>query len=410
MSGFKLRDYQERISNEAAVIVANHGFVYLAMQVRTGKTFTSLAICDKLGASNVLFLTKKKAIGSIESDYNTMKPKFKLTVINYESIHKLTDINYDYVVLDEAHRLSAFPKPGKTVKEVKKVVSKTRAKVILMSGTPTPESFSQMYHQVYFIPGNPFSQYKNFYRFSDDHVEVTSRKIAGFDVRDYSNGKESIMKAMEPYMISYTQEEAGFTSKIEEFILYTEMSPMVKKIISKLKRDKVVEGKDEVILGDTAVKLMNKVHQLCSGTIKFESGNIAVLDTNKAEYIRDNFIGYKLGIFYKFQGELKAIKQIFGDKVTESVEEFNETDKHIALQILSGREGISLAKADYLVYYNIDFSATSYWQSRDRMTTMDRPENTVYWIFAKGGLEQQVYDTVVKKRSFTTKHFNQDII
>jgi DNA-binding NarL/FixJ family response regulator len=37
--------------------------------------------------------------------------------------------------------------------------------VILLSGTPTPESYCQMYHQVYTIPGNPFAEFKNFYRF-----------------------------------------------------------------------------------------------------------------------------------------------------------------------------------------------------------------------------------------------------
>ncbi len=38
----KPRDYQEAISTEAADIMAAHGAVYLAMQVRTGKTITAL--------------------------------------------------------------------------------------------------------------------------------------------------------------------------------------------------------------------------------------------------------------------------------------------------------------------------------------------------------------------------------
>jgi hypothetical protein len=71
---------------------------------------------------------------------------------------------------------------------------------------------------------------------------------------------------------------------------------------------------------------------------------------------------------------------------------------NIALQIVSGREGISLKNADYLVYYNIDFSATSYWQSKDRMTTKDRLNNNVYWIFAKDGIEYDIYKAVTKKK------------
>ena len=77
------------------------------------------------------------------------------------------------------------------------------------------------------------------------------------------------------------------------------------------------------------------------------------------------------------------------------------------MQIVSGREGISLSKADYLVYFNIDFSATSYWQSRDRLTTKERQTNDVYWIFSKGGLEDKIYKQVQDKKSFTTKHYER---
>jgi hypothetical protein len=75
------------------------------------------------------------------------------------------------------------------------------------------------------------------------------------------------------------------------------------------------------------------------------------------------------------------------------------------LQIVSGREGINLSKAKYLVYYNVDFSATSYWQSRDRLTTIDRKSNDIYWIFAKKGLERLIYKRVMNKKDFTLSHF-----
>jgi hypothetical protein len=77
------------------------------------------------------------------------------------------------------------------------------------------------------------------------------------------------------------------------------------------------------------------------------------------------------------------------------------------LQIVSGREGVSLRNAEYLVFYNIDFSATSYWQARDRMTTKDRRYNKVYWIFSDKGIEKSIYKTVKSKKNFTLKHFKQ---
>jgi hypothetical protein len=116
-----------------------------------------------------------------------------------------------------------------------------------------------------------------------------------------------------------------------------------------------------------------------------------VLDTTKAEYIRDRFSSDKIGIFYVFKEELVALKSIFLDDLTTDIDEFNSGKFHaIALQTVSGREGISLKNADYLVFYNIMHSAVSYWQARDRMTTIDRLNNKVFWIFSENGIEDKI--------------------
>jgi len=401
------RDYQEEIIQKGSSIILNHGFVYLAMQVRTGKTLTSLGICQNIGAKNVLFLTKKKAIGSIESDYNLLNPKFNLIVINYESLHKVNSEGIDVLVLDESHSLGAFPKPSNRAKAVREIIRKFNPLVCFLSGTPTPESYSQMYHQVYGCPKNPFVRFKNFYRFADQYVNVTTKIINGYNINDYSKGKKEIIDMMEPYTISYTQQEAGFKSTINEHILHVDMSDEVGDLIRKLSTDLVVEIDDEVILADTPVKLMQKIHQLSSGTVKFESGNSMIVDLSKAEFIKEKFKGKKIGIFYKFKEELNALRQVFGtENLTTELGEFKDCQA-IALQIVSGREGISLREADALVYYNIDFSATSYWQSRDRMTTKDRVNSDVYWIFSRGGIENDIYNTVIRKKSYTLNHFKK---
>ena len=408
----ELRDYQKEIIEEGTEIVNKSGFVYLAMEVRTGKTLTSLGICQQLNVDNVLFLTKKKAISSISDDYTKMCPtNFALFTINYESILKIPDLKWDVIVCDEAHSMGAFAKPSNRAKAVKELIRKNRSRVILLSGTPTPESYSQMYHQVYGIPTNPFSHYKNFYRFCDDYVNVTERRINSMTIKDYSKGYDTIVQAMSPYTINYTQSEAGFKVETKEHILSVDMKSVVHSIAKNLQKNLVVEGKDEVILADTPVKLMSKLHQIYSGTVKFESGKTMTLDDSKAEYIRDTFKGKKIGIFYKFKQELKVLMGVYGtDYLTTDLSVFNDTDKSIALQIVSGREGISLRKADALVYYNIDFSATSYWQSRDRMTTKDRLKSDVYWVFSKGGIEREIYKAVSKKKDYTIRHFKRDLL
>jgi hypothetical protein len=406
----EFRDYQKDIISNGLVIIKKNKFLYLAMEVRTGKTLTSLGICENLNIKKVLFITKKKAISSIENDYELLYPDFELQVINYESLHKVKQTGWDVVICDEAHGMGAFPKPSGRSKKVSNIIARSKPYVMLLSGTPTPESYSQMFHQVYFIPNNPFSQYKNFYKFAKEYVKVSQKKIGGLYINDYSKGSKKIIEDMSLYTINFSQKEAGFIVETTEHILEVDIKPETINLINKLKKDLVVEGESEVILADTSVKLMTKVHQMCSGTIKFESGNSMVLDLSKAEFINKTFKGFKIGIFYKFKEELNAIKEVFGDEICTDLDCFNTTNKNIALQIVSGREGISLRKANALVYYNIDFSATSYWQSRDRMTTKDRLKNDVYWIFSKGGIEKDIYKAVVKKKDYTLTHFRRKFI
>ena len=405
----ELRKYQEEIANKANKILSECGFVYLSLEVRCGKTLTALETCKLYGAKKVLFITKIKAFSSIQGDYDNFGYKFDITIINKESIHKVLTNDFDVVIIDEAHGLSAFPKASKYQKDIRKRFSKKP--IIFLSGTPTPESFSQWYHQLQVTDKSPFKHYTNFYKWANDYVNVTEQNLGYARVKVYKDGKEhEILKSVQPFILTFTQAEAGFTSEVNEHILECPMEDITYDIIKRLKRDKIVQGKSGLILGDTGVKLMQKVHQLSSGTCKFEDGTSMVIDYSKAKFIKWKFENEKIGIFYKFKEELTALKSIYGSDLTEDLDEFNQTNKIIALQIVSGREGISLKNAKYLVYYNIDFSATSYWQSRDRLTTMDRNTNDVYWIFSKGGIEKNIYKSVMNKKNYTLSNFKRENI
>ena len=404
----KLRDYQEKISSDAVEILRRKKIVCLFMEVRTGKTITALETCKKFQAKRVLFITKIKAFSSIESDYNNFGYTYELTIINRESLHKIDTNDFDVVVIDEVHGYTSYPKPSKYHKDIKSRFG--NIPMIMLSGTPTPESYSQYYHLFTLSNNSPFKEYSNFYKWANEYVDIQLKYLGYAQVKDYSNArKKDFWHLIRHSILTYTQEQAGFTTSINEMVLDCEMKPITHAIIKKLHKDLVVISKDgKEIIADTGVKLQQKTHQLYSGTIKFEDGTYRVIDTSKADFIKEKFKGYKIGIFYKFVAELEMLKSVFGDDLTTDLNEFNSTDKNIALQIVSGREGISLSKADYLVFFNIDFSAVSYFQARDRLTTMARKENTIFWVFSKGGIEEKIYKAVQNKKDYTNDTFKRD--
>jgi Holliday junction resolvase-like predicted endonuclease len=405
----QLRDYQIRISNDAAEILQRKKLVCLFMEVRTGKSLTALETCKKVNAKRVLFITKIKAFNSIQDDYNDFNYKFDITVINRESLHKIEGNDFDVVIIDEVHGYASYPKPSKFHKDIKSRFG--NLPMILLSGTPTPESYSQYYHIFNLSNHSPFKQV-NFYKWANDYVDIQLKYLGYAQVKDYSNArKKDFWHIIRYYILTFTQSEAGFTTSVNEMVLECEMKPITYKIIDKLKKDLVVTSSStgKLIIADTGVKLQQKIHQLSSGTVKFEDGSIQVIDDSKAQFIKEKFKGVKIAIFYNFIAELEMLRQVFGtENLTTDLEEFNTTNKNIALQIVSGREGISLKAADHLVFFNIAFSAVSYFQAKDRLTTMERKENTIFWLFSKGGIEEKIYKSVQNKKDYTLSTFKKD--
>ena len=419
----KLRDYQEELSTQAARMLCDIGMAYLSMEVRTGKTLTSIAsaakVTDEFGTlGKVLFVTKKKAIGDICEQYEKYAPRItEFSCINYESLHKCEDEadDIDVLILDEAHGLGAFPKPSKRFKDVRAILNRKGNKttrVLFLSGTPSPESYSQLYHQFavskYY---NPFKEYSSFYKWAATFVNKKQKYVGhGNPVNDYSDARKDLIdKRLDNYFLTYTQGQAGFNIEVKEEVLKVPMKEVTSRIINALLKDLVFEGNDQTIVADTGVKLQSKVHQLCSGTIKFDDGTHAIVDKTKAEFIRFTFSKKRIAIFYKFKAEYELLKEIFPNHTSDQIEFRNDSSLTFLGQIQSVREGHDLSCADYLIMYNIDFSATSYWQGRDRLSTKDRTkENKVYWIFSEGGIEEKIYKAVMNKRDYTLTYFNRD--
>jgi SNF2 family DNA or RNA helicase len=405
-----LRDYQIEIAEKSAEILIGLKIVYLAIEMRVGKTLIALQSAKILNAKNVLFVTKKKAIDSIMSDYVREGFDFNLTVINYEQVKKYVKQKFDIVIIDEAHLLGQFPKPSLRTKMLKSVVKDNY--LMLLSGTPSPESYSQLFHQFWISDNSPF-EHKNFYHWSKEFVNVKMKILRGLRINDYSDGDRlNIMKYLNKYMITYTRKQAGFEiADVDEELIPVKIDPRIYILTDILLRDKYYKFRDNAeIIADVPVKLLTKIHQLHSGTIITDDGTSKVLDLSKANYILANYENKKTAVFYKFKAERDALISVFKSELTESIEEFNANKKRVFIsQIQSGSMGTNLSSADVLIFYNIDFSAVQYWQARARLQTLDRIEKAVvHWLFSEEGIEGKIYEAVKKKKNYTQQYFMRD--
>jgi hypothetical protein len=409
----QLYPHQQEVVSKALPVLNEYKVVYLIMEVRTGKTLTSFTIAREYFKNElsgympkVGFITKKKAIPSIINDFEAsgFHKYFSIECVNYERIKDMP--NCDLWIIDEAHSCGQYPKASIRTKELKEKINGSPC--ILLSGTPTPESYSQIYHQLWITGNSPF-KHTNFYAWAKDgYVVIKQKMIGGFRINDYSKANvDRIKYNCHHLFVSCSQADAGFTCDIIETVDTVVMNDITKYLHNTLKKDQVAVWKDVTIIADTPANELNKLAQIVGGTI-IQDEHTFIFDDAKAVHIRNKYQGKRLAIYYRYKAELTLLESFF-PKNTKSWVDFEAGLSDIFLsQIQSGREGISLRSADYIIMYNIDFSATSYWQVRARMQYKDRttPANVV-WLFSDLGIEAKIYEAVSNKKNFTVSYYKK---
>lgn len=420
-----LTDYQNELVAQAVRVIHSHRMVYLAMETRTGKTPVSIMaayeIAREIGNASVLFATKKGIIKSIENTFaelvenNPQLAWMNLEVVSFDSLHKVTYQPRRVIIVDEAHSFGAYPKPSK--RAIMLAALSRDCIIIYLSATPTPESYSQIYHQLWAARSGSglIHGYKNFYQWSKDYVKVAKRRIAaGREINDYSNAnKDKILPYLKDLTVSITQKDAGFLHhEVQEHIYWIDMPENIRMAIKVIKKDRIATLNEKTIIAPTAVSVMSKIHQLCSGTVipEDENGTGMQVSNHKLEKLRFILALYpKIAIYYKYIAEREALIARYGDRITESPQEFEASqDKIFIGQFLSKREGINLYTADAIVMYNIDYAYVSYIQTKNRIMNMNREKIPVLiWLFTKGGIENSIYEVVKGKKNYTESYFKR---
>lgn len=404
--------HQQRAASEITERLQAHRLAYLTGEVRTGKTIAALEVVRRMALTSVLIVTKKKAIKSIEKDRDGMGLSDVVTVTNYEQLPKHKGKSYGLLICDEGHCLGSYPRPSKRFKDLQAI---HRSAVLLMSGTPSPESYSQLFHQ-YAIGNGPWRSFSNFYRWAGRYVNVKQKRVGtGQTVNDYSEARAGmVMSDIAPYVVRITQEEAGITTEIVEKVHLVPIAPRVRRLMRRLSRDRVIgNGENRTIIAGTGAALMSKLRQLAGGTVihegKRHGKGSTIIDRSKVLYIQRTFTG-KTAILYTFDAEGRALREAYGTRATDSPEVFNaDADRVFVGQVQASREGVNLSSADDLVFLGIDYAALSYIQARDRASYVGRDrENRVHWILSDGSLEPRILDIVRKKEDYTINHYRRD--
>lgn len=392
------RTHQSKIAIDGYKLLQQYGLVYLAMEERTGKTLTSILIAEMSKADTILVITKKKAIVGWEDTLAKFKHTKKYTVVNYESLHKIVG-TFDLVIVDEAHsNVSAYPVMTETWKAV---YAFTKGKpLVLLSATPSAQTYAQLYHQLKLSNWSPWKQHKNFYDWFKVYGIPETKFLAGRQIMVYDKVKPEAFESCKHLFISYTRIELGFAHEPNDVLHYVDLLDTTKKMYNTILKNKYFSYESLEYAADTPMKVMLGLHQIEGSTLKInEETSLNLLGCEKVQYILNNFGDIKdLVIFYHYKQEEKFLKLYFKNATI--------------LQATSFAEGVDLSMYKTLVIYSMDFSTARYSQRRARQCNMLRGEPIdVHYLLVKGGISEKVYQTVaINKSNFIDKYFDKSYL
>lgn len=389
--------HQTEIAKEALEKLRKFGIVYLAMEERTGKTLTSLLMCEQTIAQNILIVTKKKALSGWNSTLLNFPHKKTYTLLNFESLHKLAHTNFDIVIVDEAHyALSAYPKPSLTARRLKVVCSNKL--VIYLSATPNAESYSQLFHQFFITKYSPFKGFKNFYEWHRKFGIEAHQFLGARIVKKYNKCKEEKVKeATKHLFITMSRKELGFKIEPTDNVVFIELENSTKKMLDTLFKAK--ELKQFNYIADSITKEISALHQIEGGTLKVSlDSSIELGNLEKINFIKQQYGDVEsVAIMYNFVAEKALLAKHF--------------KKASLFQSTASAEGVDLSHFEKLVIYSMNFSASKFIQRRARQCNLNRETPIeVDFLLVKGGISEMAYEAIVKnKLSLTQSYYNTHI-
>ena len=399
----ELYEHQEELINQAKPILRKYKLVYIAAETRTGKTLAAIHLL-KDDFKKILVVTKKKAISSWNSDIKLSKVK-NFDVINYESIHKMDSKEYDVIVLDEAHSIGSYPKSSQRAKQLKEM-AKDKS-IVYLSATPSAETYSQIFHQLWVSSFTPFEE-KSFYQWYKNYGEDDSIFINGMFIKQYkaSHG-EMIMDMVNHLIVTMTKEKANFDVFVNERIHQVEVNENYLNALDYFRNNRIITIDGNEIVAETSASALNKLHQLNGGTIKVDDKLSLIVYHHKVNYIKENLGNdEKIVILCNYIKERDLLLTRLANS-TDEVEEFkNGSFKYFIGHIKTFSEGVDFSYADSMIIYSLNFSATTYLQSKERLANKKRTKPiVVHYLFTKGGIDEYIYQAVSNKMNFTNSYY-----
>lgn len=421
-----------------------HTHYGLLLDMGLGKTVSTLMaieslIYDRLEVKKVLLVAPKKVaestwsqeadkwaqtrnlrisqvLGSAKDREQALQADADIYVMNRENVIWLCDkykgkpLPFDMLVIDES---SSFKNPQ--AKRFKALKRHTFDRVVLLTGTPAPNTLMDLWPQIYLLDkgerlGRTITEYRRRYFRPDKtngHVVFSYALNPGADSQIYGRITDICMSLK-------AKDYLTLPDRIDN-VIEVVMSDSEKEKYKTMEKEHVLGlGQDNEISALNAASVANKLLQMANGYVYDDEGNLVHIHDQKIDRLKelvDVNEGKPMLVFYNYKHDLAAIKEAF-PKATELSDDNDVADWNKGkIQMLlahpaSAGYGLNLqAGGHIIVWYGLTWSLEQYQQANARLHRQGQTEPViVHHLVTKGTMDEQVM------RSLSRKEESQDAL
>ena len=396
-----LHQYQKDIVDKASSIPC----IGLLLNPGLGKTATTLTIIAEQCKGRTLIIAPKKVAESVWSEEVTKwehtkhlrvskilgNPKERVEavqkdadiyIINLENVVWLTELKipmtkFDNLVIDESSRFK--DSSTKRFKAIKPFL-KTFKRRIILTGTPTPQGYQDLWSQVGILDLGQRLE-TSLTKFRDKYMMPIERNRHTGVIYKWG----IIPKADE--VINDKIKDICFSLKAEDYLTLPEVTKVyhtveigqaTRSAYDRLRKDMVLEVEAETITAVTAAALTNKLLQFTSGSLYKEDGTWLKQHDAKLDYLED-LVDENIPtlVFYHYKSSLAGLQAKFSharllDSNPQTIEDWRQGKiKMLLAHPQSGGIGIHLqcnvADTAQMVWYDLPWSSENYIQANARV-------------------------------------------
>ena len=409
----------------------------LLLDMGLGKTVSTLMaieslIYDRLEVKRVLLIAPKKVaestwsqeaskwtqtrnlriaqvLGSAKDREQALQADADIYVKNRENVIWLCDkykgkpLPFDMLVIDES---SSFKNPQ--AKRFKALKRHTFDRVVLLTGTPAPNTLMDLWPQIYLLDkgerlGRTITEYRRRYFRPDKtngHVVFSYALIPGADSQIYGRITDICMSLK-------AKDYLTLPDRIDNVIEVVMSDSETEKYKTMEKEHVLGLGQENEISALNAASVANKLLQMANGYVYDDEGDLVHIHDQKIDRLKeliDVNEGKPMLVFYNYKHDLAAIKEAF-PKATELSDDNDVADWNKGkIQMLlahpaSAGYGLNLqAGGHIIVWYGLTWSLEQYQQANARLHRQGQTEPViVHHLVTKGTMDEQVMQSLSRK-------------